>query len=66
VCAGGKCKVGGSAFCRRRIAGVMTRLWMCETVNSGVKITEHGSVREVITGPAYLVPRYILQAYAPC
>jgi len=39
----------------------MTRLKMCETVSSGVKFVEQGHVRvgpEVITDPAYLVPRY--------
>ena len=49
-----------SAFCRRRIAVVMARLRMCETVSAGVKFVEQGHVRvgpEVITDPAYLVPR---------
>lgn len=34
---------------------------MCETVSAGVKLVEQGHVRvgpEVITDPAYLVPRY--------
>ena len=38
---------------------------MCETVSAGVKFVEQGHVRvgpEVITDPAYLVPRYISQA----
>ena len=54
-------KLSVSAFCRRRIAVVMARLKMCETVSAGVKIVEQGHVRvgpEVITDPAYLVPRY--------
>ena len=41
----------------------MTRLKMCETVSAGVKFVEQGHVRvgpEVITDPAYLVPRYFL------
>ena len=55
-------KLSVSAFCRRRIAVVMTRLKMSETVSSGVKFVEQGHVRvgpEVITDPAYLVPRYL-------
>lgn len=54
-------KLSVSAFCRRRIAVVMARLRMCETVSAGVKFVEQGHVRvgpEVITDPAYLVPRY--------
>jgi U3 small nucleolar ribonucleoprotein protein IMP3 len=54
-------KLSVSAFCRRRIAVVMARLHMCETVSTGVKFVEQGHVRvgpEVITDPAYLVPRY--------
>jgi U3 small nucleolar ribonucleoprotein protein IMP3 len=54
-------KLSVSAFCRRRIAVVMTRLKMCETVSAGVKFVEQGHVRvgpETITDPAYLVPRY--------
>lgn len=53
-------KLSVSAFCRRRIAVVMARLRMCETVSAGVKFVEQGHVRvgpEVITDPAYLVPR---------
>ena len=56
-------KLSVSAFCRRRIAVVMARLKMCETVSAGVKMVEQGHVRvgpEVITDPAYLVPRYSL------
>lgn len=53
-------KLSVSAFCRRRIAVVMARLKMCETVSAGVRFVEQGHVRvgpEVITDPAYLVPR---------
>jgi len=53
-------KLSVSAFCRRRIGVVMQRLKMCETVSAGVKFVEQGHVRvgpEVITDPAYLVPR---------
>jgi U3 small nucleolar ribonucleoprotein protein IMP3 len=56
-------KLSVSAFCRRRIAVVMARLKMCETVSAGVKFVEQGHVRvgpEVITDPAYLVPRFFL------
>ena len=60
-------KLSVSAFCRRRIAVVMARLRMCETVSAGVKFVEQGHVRvgpEVITDPAYLVPRSLLQTFA--
>jgi U3 small nucleolar ribonucleoprotein protein IMP3 len=56
-------KLSVSAFCRRRIAVVMARLRMCETVSAGVKLVEQGHVRvgpEVIIDAAYLVPRYEL------
>ena len=46
---------------------VMARLRMCETVSAGVKFVEQGHVRvgpEVITDPAYLVPRYASRGYA--
>ena len=59
-------KLSVSAFCRRRIAVVMARLRMCETVSAGVKFVEQGHVRvgpEVITDPAYLVPRSFLQTF---
>jgi U3 small nucleolar ribonucleoprotein protein IMP3 len=55
-------KLSVSAFCRRRIAVVMARLKMCETVSAGVKMVEQGHVRvgpEVITDAAYLVPRHL-------
>ncbi|KAH0538121.1 Small subunit (SSU) processome component [Glutinoglossum americanum] len=53
-------KVGVSAFARRRLGVVMTRLRMCERVSEGVRFIEQGHVRvgpEVITDPAYLVTR---------
>ena len=53
-------KLSVSSFCRRRIAVVMARLRMCETVSAGVRFVEQGHVRvgpEVITDPAYLVSR---------
>jgi S4 domain len=40
----------------------MARLKMCETVSAGAKFVEQGHVRvgpEVITDPAYLVPRFV-------
>ncbi|OLL22754.1 U3 small nucleolar ribonucleoprotein imp3 [Neolecta irregularis DAH-3] len=53
-------KVTVSAFCRRRLPVVMTRMKMCETVSGAVRYIEHGHVRvgpEVISDPAYLVTR---------
>lgn len=47
-----------SAFCRRRLAVVMTRLRMAETVQAATKIIEQGHVRvgtETVTDPAFLV-----------
>lgn len=47
-----------SAFCRRRLPVVMTRLRMAETVQAATKIIEQGHVRvgtETVTDPAYLV-----------
>ncbi|KAI9805316.1 MAG: Small subunit (SSU) processome component [Piccolia ochrophora] len=55
-------KVTVAAFARRRLAVVMTRLRMCETVQTGIKFVEQGHVRvgpEVITDPAYLVTRNV-------
>ena len=49
-----------SAFARRRLPVVMTRLHMAETVQAAVKMIEQGHVRvgtETITDPAYLVTR---------
>ncbi|RPB00069.1 hypothetical protein L873DRAFT_1766696 [Choiromyces venosus 120613-1] len=53
-------KVTVAAFCRRRLAVVMTRLRMCESVRDGVRFVEQGHVRvgpEVVVDPAYLVTR---------
>ncbi|KFY74589.1 hypothetical protein V499_05395 [Pseudogymnoascus sp. VKM F-103] len=47
-----------SAFARRRLPVVMTRLRMAETVQAATKIVEQGHVRvgtEAVTDPAYLV-----------
>ncbi|KAL3424242.1 U3 small nucleolar ribonucleoprotein IMP3 [Phlyctema vagabunda] len=49
-----------SAFCRRRLPVVMTRLRMSETVQAAIKIIEQGHVRvgtETITDTAFLVTR---------
>ncbi|KAI9812613.1 MAG: Small subunit (SSU) processome component [Pycnora praestabilis] len=53
-------KVGVSAFARRRLGVVMTRLRMADTVQAAIKFIEQGHVRcgpTVITDPAYLVTR---------
>lgn len=53
-------KVTVSAFCRRRLGVVMTRLRMAETVSSANKFIEQGHVRvgtEVVTDSAFLVTR---------
>lgn len=53
-------KVTVSAFCRRRLAVVMTKLKMAETVSGATRLVEQGHVRvgpEVVTDPAYLVTR---------
>jgi U3 small nucleolar ribonucleoprotein protein IMP3 len=58
-------KLSVSAFCRRRIAVIMARLKMSETVSAAVKMVEQGHVRvgpEVITDAAYLVPRFVLSS----
>ena len=49
-----------SAFARRRLPVVLTRLHMAETIQAAVTMVEQGHVRvgtEVITDPAYLVTR---------
>ncbi|ATY66247.1 U3 small nucleolar ribonucleo IMP3 [Cordyceps militaris] len=49
-----------SAFARRRLPVVMTRLRMAETVQAATKMIEQGHVRvgvETVTDPAYLVTR---------
>ncbi|KAF2240642.1 hypothetical protein BU26DRAFT_525864 [Trematosphaeria pertusa] len=53
-------KVTVSAFCRRRLPVVMTKLRMADHVQAAVKFVEQGHVRvgtDVITDPAYLVTR---------
>ncbi|KAK2680952.1 RNA-binding S4 domain [Fusarium oxysporum f. sp. vasinfectum] len=49
-----------SAFARRRLPVLMTRLRMAETVQAATKMIEQGHVRvgtETVTDPAYLVTR---------
>ena len=49
-----------SAFCRRRLPVVMTRLRMAETVQAANKIIEQGHVRvgtETVTDTAFLVTK---------
>lgn len=56
-------KITVSAFCRRRLGVVMTRLRMSETVSAANKFVEQGHVRvgtEVVTDPAFLVTRYVM------
>lgn len=53
-------KITVSAFCRRRLPVIMTRLRMAETVQAATKIVEQGHVRvgtETVSDPAYLVTR---------
>ncbi|KZF20080.1 hypothetical protein L228DRAFT_250518 [Xylona heveae TC161] len=53
-------KVTVSAFARRRLPVIMTRLRMADHVMGAIKFIEQGHVRvgtEVITDPAYLVTR---------
>jgi U3 small nucleolar ribonucleoprotein protein IMP3 len=53
-------KVTVSAFARRRLAVVMTRLRMSDHVQAAVDLIEQGHVRvgtDVVTDPAYLVTR---------
>ncbi|KAK4955292.1 U3 small nucleolar ribonucleoprotein imp3 [Elasticomyces elasticus] len=53
-------KITVSAFCRRRLGVVMTRLRMSETVSAANKFIEQGHVRvgtEVVTDSAFLVNR---------
>ena len=55
-------KVAVSAFARRRLGVVMTRLRMADTVQAAVVYIEQGHVRvgtEVVTDPAFLVTRYL-------
>lgn len=53
-------KVTVSAFARRRLPVVMTRLRMAENINAATKLIEQGHVRvgtETVTDSAYLVTR---------
>ncbi|KAF8469010.1 hypothetical protein BDZ91DRAFT_792780 [Kalaharituber pfeilii] len=53
-------KVTVASFCRRRLAVVMTKLKMAETVKAAAEFVEQGHVRvgpEVVTDPGYLVTR---------
>lgn len=53
-------KVTVSAFCRRRLGVVMTRLGMAENVTAANTFVEGGNVRvgtDVVTDPAFLVSR---------
>jgi U3 small nucleolar ribonucleoprotein protein IMP3 len=54
-------KVTVSAFCRRRLPVVMTKLKMADNLQAAIKFIEQGHVRvgtDVITDTAYLVTRY--------
>lgn len=58
-------KITVSAFCRRRLGVVLTRLRMAQTVSAANKFVEQGHVRvgtEVVTDPAFLVSRYAIAA----
>jgi len=53
-------KLSVSSFCRRRLAVVMVRLKMAETLRESVTFIEQGHVRvgpETVTDPAFLVTR---------
>lgn len=55
-------KVTVSAFARRRLPVIMTRLTMADTVQAATKFIEQGHVRvgpEVVTDPAFLVTRFV-------
>jgi len=55
-------KLTVAAFCRRRLAVVMTMSKMAETVSAAVKFIEQGHVRvgpDAITDPAFLVTRHM-------
>jgi len=56
-------KITVSAFCRRRLGVVMTRLRMAETVSAANKFIEQGHVRvgtEVVTDSAFMVTRHVV------
>lgn len=53
-------KLSASSFCRRRLAVVMVRLKMSETLREAVTFIEQGHIRvgpETVTDPAFLVTR---------
>jgi len=53
-------KLSTSAFCRRRVAVVMVRARMCETVREAATFVEQGHVRvgpNTVTDPAFHVTR---------
>lgn len=53
-------KLTVSSFCRRRLAVVMVRIKMSETIREAVTFIEQGHVRvgpQTITEPAFLVTR---------
>jgi len=53
-------KISTSSFCRRRLAVVMVRLKMAETLREAVTFIEQGHIRvgpETVTDPAFLVTR---------
>lgn len=55
-------KLTVSAFARRRLPVIMTRLRMADTVQAAVHMVEQGHVRvgtDVVTDPAYLVSRLV-------
>jgi len=55
-------KLTVAAFCRRRLAVVMTHAKMAETVSAAVKFIEQGHIRvgpDTITDPAFLVTRHM-------
>lgn len=56
-------KITVSAFCRRRLAVIMCKLKMCQTVKMAVQFIEQGHVRigpDTMTDPAFLVTRFVM------
>ena len=56
-------KITVSAFCRRRLAVIMCKLKMCQTVKMAVQFIEQGHVRigpDTMTDPAFLVTRFVI------
>ena len=53
-------RLSTSSFCRRRLAVVMVRVHMAETLREAVTFVEQGHVRvgpQTVTDPAFLVTR---------